>query len=101
MLKEALQEGPVSVAIAVTQSLSFYAGGIFNDPECGYGENASLIHAVLAIGYGTDSQFGEYWILKNSWSNAWGVDGYVYMSMEDDLCGVTTAAVFYEIDRAP
>lgn len=52
--------------------MSFYNGGIFNDPACGYGNDAKLVHAVLAEGWGIDDEFGEYWIIKNSWSNAWG-----------------------------
>lgn len=36
-LKEALLEGPVAVSIAVSESMVFYAGGVFNDAACGYG----------------------------------------------------------------
>jgi hypothetical protein len=54
VLKEALAEGPVEVSIAVSPSMRFYAGGVFNDPDCGYGTEAKLSHAVTAIGYGTD-----------------------------------------------
>ena len=52
--------------------MSFYDGGVFNDPACGEGTEAQLVHAVLCVGYGTDDAFGDYWIIKNSWSNAWG-----------------------------
>lgn len=81
--------------------MSFYAGGVFNDPACGYGEDAELVHAVLCIGYGHDMDYGDYWIVKNSWSNAWGMDGYIYIKDENDLCGVLQEPVFYEIDRTP
>lgn len=46
-----------------------------------------LDHAVLVVGYG--SLYGKpYWLVKNSWSNYWGNDGYVLISQDND-CGVT------------
>jgi len=34
-------------------------------------------HAVLLVGYGHDPVVGEdYWTIKNSWSTAWGEDGF-------------------------
>ena len=43
------------MSIAVPESLSFYYSGIYNDPACGYGTDAELVHAVTLIGYGTSS----------------------------------------------
>ncbi|CAL6081958.1 Cathepsin_L [Hexamita inflata] len=100
-LKEALLEGPVGVSIAVIGSMSFYAGGVYNDKKCGYGNEAVLAHAVTCIGWGKDELYGEYWIIKNSWSNAWGMDGYIYISMENDLCGVLQKATLFEFNEQP
>jgi C1A family cysteine protease len=88
-----VKEGPVSVGIdASHKSLSFYANGVYYEPDCGNKED-QLDHAVLAVGYGTLN--GEpYWLVKNSWSTYWGNDGYVLMSQKDNNCGVATAATY-------
>lgn len=86
-------KGPVSVAIdASHKSLSFYADGVYYEPECG-SKPDQLDHAVLAVGYG-EMGGQKYWLIKNSWSTYWGNDGYVLMSQKDNNCGVATAPTF-------
>lgn len=93
-LKEALVDGPVAVAIAVPETMVWYADGIYNDPDCG-NSMMDLGHAVTAEGYGVDEATGsEYWIIKNSWSTWWGKDGYIYISTKGNLCGVATDASY-------
>jgi len=88
-----VKHGPVSVGIdASHKTLSFYANGVYYDPECKNGVD-ELDHAVLAVGFGKING-QEYWLVKNSWSTYWGNDGYVLMSMKDNNCGVATAATY-------
>ncbi|XP_052777162.1 digestive cysteine proteinase 1-like isoform X2 [Mya arenaria] len=85
--------GPVSVAIDASHlSLSFYADGVYYEPQCG-SDPDSLDHAVLAVGYG-ELNGQKYWLIKNSWSTYWGNDGYVLMSQKNNNCGVATAPTF-------
>ncbi|XP_077283318.1 C1 family peptidase 26-29-p [Arctopsyche grandis] len=87
------KHGPISVAIdASHKTFSFYSHGVYYEPKCG-NKLEELDHAVLAVGYGTMN--GEdFWLVKNSWSNYWGNDGYVLMSAKNNNCGVQTTPTY-------
>ncbi|XP_074042296.1 digestive cysteine proteinase 1 [Leptinotarsa decemlineata] len=88
-----VNHGPISVAIdASHRTFSFYSNGVYYDKECGNKEE-NLDHAVLAVGYGTING-KDYWLIKNSWSNYWGNDGYVLMAAKDNNCGVMTTPTY-------
>lgn len=93
-LKVALaKHGPISVAIdASVPTFTFYANGIYYDPKCG-NKPENLDHAVLLVGYG-QLNGKDYWLVKNSWSNYWGNDGYILMSPSDNNCGVMTSPTY-------
>ncbi|CAH0403176.1 unnamed protein product [Chilo suppressalis] len=87
------KHGPISVAIDASQkSFSFYSNGVYYEPKC-KNKVDELDHAVLAVGYGIlNGQ--RYWLVKNSWSNLWGNDGYILMSSKDNNCGVESAPTY-------
>jgi len=88
-LENALNIGPVAIAIEADQySFQSYTSGVLT-ATCG----DNLDHGVLAVGYGHDAASNlDYWIVKNSWGEGWGLDGYVllerHISSSAGQCGI-------------
>jgi len=90
ILKKTVSLQPVSVAIqANKRSFQFYKSGVYSDLECG----TQLDHGVLVVGYGYDNFYDkEYWIVKNSWGESWGENGYIRLLRnvkdKEGICGI-------------
>lgn len=88
--------GPISVCVdASHDSFQHYSGGIYYEPKCGCRDD-DLDHAVLVVGYGTDSKTGkDYYLLKNSWGTDWGISGYMKLARNGkNHCGIATDATY-------
>ena len=89
-LIRAVAEGPVSVAVeANNDAWMKYAGGVITANDCG----EALDHGVLVVGYYTEEINGEEMkvgIVKNSWGQRFGDGGYLYVTLNDNACGICT-----------
>ena len=76
-----MQVGPLAISVAAN-TFKDYHGGVFSG--CPYDQNIQLNHAVQLVGYGSDfSPAGvvDYWLVRNSWGESWGENGYIRCSI--------------------
>ncbi|CAK6968300.1 cathepsin O [Scomber scombrus] len=90
MMGQLVEHGPLA-AVVDAVSWQDYLGGIIQHHCSSHWSN----HAVLVIGYDTTGDI-PYWIVQNSWGTTWGNEGYVYIKIGGNVCGVadTVAAVY-------
>jgi cathepsin H len=86
LLEAIFVHGPVSVTFQVYPGFSLYESGIYSSERCGNAPS-DVNHAVLAVGFGTEHGV-DYWIVKNSWSDAWGEQGYFRIKRGVNMCGI-------------
>eukprot|EP00461_Guttulinopsis_vulgaris_P002944 UN02945 len=83
---EALQSGPVGVALAASSSaFQFYSSGILT--SC---TDRSINHGVTLVAYGVEGGV-EYYTIRNSWGASWGDKGYIKIAARNKNCGLTTS----------
>jgi len=95
MRLELLKNGPIAVSFEVYSDFKNYKGGIYHHTGLTDKFNPFEItnHVVLVVGYGADKETGEkFWIVKNSWGEEWGEDGFFRIRRGTDECSIESIA---------
>jgi len=83
---------PLSVCVDAS-SWQDYSSGVVDAASCG----TDLDHCVQAVGYASLTNGTEYWIVRNSWATSWGIDGYIYIELGQNVCGIAEEATYVTI----
>lgn len=85
--KDLSTNGPIQVAFMVYSSFMSYKSGVYTKhiweitPEGG--------HAVKFMGWGTQDGT-DYWLVANSWTTDWGMDGFFKIKRGVNECKIET-----------
>jgi len=95
--------GPATVCLDASTWQDYIGGVITSDSGCS-SSFLDMNHCVQAVGYAftevsdlNESQESNtedtkklqgYWIIRNQWSSSWGMNGYAYVAMGNNTCGV-------------
>lgn len=98
-LMQALKQQTVAIGLNV-KPLQLYGGGIVRLADCPPASDDPLLainHAAVLVGWGYDEASKQaYWIMKNSYDDDWGEDGYAKLSMEIGEGGYGTCGLYTE-----
>lgn len=72
-------QGPVAALMPVTREFLLYRDGIYDDSFSDYKLDGN--QAVKIVGWSTNEDGQEYWIVENFWGTSWGQDGFAHVKM--------------------
>lgn len=93
MVSMIANHGPVIVAVNAL-TWQHYLGGVIQF-HCDGSINL-INHAVQIVGYDRTAAIPHY-IVRNSWGTAFGDNGYLYLAMNSNMCGVGTEVASVDV----
>jgi C1A family cysteine protease len=99
MQKALYHVGPLSVGVDANQDWQLYHKGIYNPTaeQCS-SDPADQDHGVAVVGYGSENGL-DYWIVRNSWGEHWGEDGYMRLARGNNACGVANSVIYPIVEK--
>jgi len=77
--------GPLSICVDASRWQD-YQSGVMAWWQCAI--IPILDHCVQATGFDTTAST-PYYVVRNSWGFDWGIQGYIWLEMNKDTCGLT------------
>jgi len=86
-MQDLVTNGPMYVTLTVYGDFPTYKGGVYTH------QTGSRLggHAVTLVGYGT-LDGTDYWKIKNSWNEQWGLGGHILIKRGVNECGIESNA---------
>ena len=93
-IRQLLLEHPVGAAMYTTGTLQMYKTGIVTEKHlrCS-SQSYEVNHGIVIVGYGSvkdekvlsgrKAHCEDYWIIRNSWGERWGEDGFFKLCADD------------------
>jgi len=79
--------GPLSICLDAAHWQDYMSGVMTNLECCPPIGMCQMDHCVQLVGYNQTASM-PYWIVRNSWNTDWGVQGYIYLEMNKNTCGM-------------
>jgi cathepsin F len=87
---------PLSVCVDA-ETWQDYNGGVIT-PDSGCGD--SIDHCVQATGWSNQNNT-NVWNVRNSWGTDWGENGYIYVEIGHDVCGIAEIVTVPCVAKCP
>jgi len=79
--------GPLSICLDAARWQD-YQSGVLSNFDCCPLLKCQLDHCVQLVGYNSTAST-PYWMVRNSWNTDWGIEGYIWLEMGKNTCGLT------------
>ena len=98
MAKYITEQGPMAVAVATGGWDSYDGKSILSAAECG--EDVDHVVQVVGLHYDPGTLQDNYWLVRNSWGETWGENGYIKLAVGQNACKIADHAHFTTIQSS-
>jgi hypothetical protein len=88
--------GPMAMMFIPPVDFDAYSGGVYVPTTTAQGG----AHCILVVGFNDDAPV-PYWIVKNSWGTAWGMQGFGYIAYSANLLEPVTFLGVHNVNPDP